>query len=137
MISSSISMRSIATVALQQIALAAVVFVLVVGWLQIPDANTFEVFGSVVLALVIALIAGVGESAIALRITDRRFTLRSMLIGTIAVLVAALLWWVLSAAINQLSASDALRAGYLNSRLPASLRNIFTFAHLVRWFGWG
>ncbi|MEK6398601.1 MAG: hypothetical protein V4734_10995, partial [Terriglobus sp.] len=137
MTTSSISARSVLTVGLQQIALAAVVFVLVVLWLQIPDANAFEVFASVVLALLIALLTGAGECAIALGLIGRRFTARSMCVGTCVVLVAAFFWWLLSAVIDHVSANDALRAGYWNSRFPASLRNVFTFEHLVVWLGWG
>lgn len=136
MISSRLTLRSTVVVALQQIALAALLFVLLAGWLHIPDANAFEVSISVVLAALIAAVAGAGESAIALRLTGRPVTLQSLIPGMVAVILAAVLWYALSLGVDHLGENAGLWAGYLNSRAPASLRNIFSYEHLFQWSSW-
>lgn len=130
------SLRRTLEVILQQIALAALLTLLLVGWLHVPDANTFEVLASGIIALLTVGVAGAGESLIALRLTRRAVNVRHLLRGTGVLFVAALLWVLLSAAVYHLAVDNGLRAGYLNSRLPASLRNIFSFEHLVLWLGW-
>ncbi len=130
------SFRSMVAVALQHVALAAFLFLLLIGWLHIPDANAIEVFGSVVTALLIAAVAGAGESAIALRLTNRRATTRRLLLGTGAVCLAALLWFAISLGVDHLSTKQGLWVGYLNSRFPASLRQAFSYEHLFLWFEW-
>ncbi len=127
-------LRSLASAALQQIALAAVLSLLLFAWLHVPDANAFEVLLSLVLALLIASAAGTGESVIALRMTGRSVTARRLAIGAVAVIVAALLWYGVSLGVDKLSLNDGLRAGYLNSRFPAGLRRAFPYEHIVRGF---
>jgi hypothetical protein len=136
MTGSHVSLRSTIVVALQQIALAAILFLLAAVWLHVPDANGFEVLASIVLALLIAGVAGAGESFIALRLTHRQPTVHRLALGIGNVLLAALIWFGISAGLDHLSANDGLRAGYLNSRFPASLRNVFSYGHLYLWFGW-
>ncbi len=131
-----LSTRSIAAVAMQQIALGLLLFLLLIGWLHIPDANAFEVAASILLALLIAGIAGAGESAIALRLAHRPVTARNLLPGTGCVFVSALLWYGVSLAVDHFSVNDGLRAGYLNSRFPASMRHVFSYEHLGVWFAW-
>lgn len=133
---SRLTLRNIVIVGLQQVALAASLFLLIVGWLHIPDANAFEVLISVVLVLLIAVVAGGGESAIMLRATGRPVTLRSLVPGTIAVILATVLWYATSLGVDHLGEKTGLWAGYLNSRAPASLRNLFSFEHLYQWFSW-
>ncbi|WP_446744991.1 hypothetical protein [Silvibacterium acidisoli] len=133
---SRFSPGSVAAVALQQIALAAVLLLLVAGWLHVPDANAFEVLASILLALLIALAAGAGESAIALRMVGRPVSARRLLSGTGVVLIAALVWYLISLGIDNLNAKDGLWAGYLNSRFPASLRNLFSYLHLYILLFW-
>ena len=130
------SFRKTAVVALQQVALAAVLFVLLLAWLHIPDANAFEVLASVVIAVLIAAVGGAGESATALRLVLRPVTLRRLLAGAGVVVVAALLWFAVAGGLDHLNAKTPLWAGYFNSRFPASLRNVFSYGHLVLWFTW-
>lgn len=133
---SRFSLRNLAAVALWQIALAALLALLVAGWLHVPDANAFEVLVSILLGLLIAVVAGVGESLIALRMTGRPTTARRLLFGTSVVLVAALAWYAISLGIDHLDAQGGLWAGYLNSRFPASLRNLFSYLHLYLLLSW-
>ncbi len=135
MIRSQTSLRGMAWIGLQQIALAAGLSLLLLAWLHVPDANAFEVIISVLLALLLASVAGAGESVLALRLTNRSVTMRRLVVGTVAVIVAALLWYGVSLGIDRLSANEGLRAGYLNSRFPASLRNVFTYEHISYGFG--
>ena len=130
------SLRRTAEVLLQQIGLAALLSLLLVGWLHVPDANAFEVFASVILALLIVCVAGAGETWIALRLTHRAVDARHLLRGIGILFVTALLYLLVSSGVNRLAVNDGLRAGYLNSRFPAALRNIFTYEHLVLWLGW-
>lgn len=136
MTSSRLILRNTVVVALQQVALTAVLFLLIVGWLHIPDANPFEVLISIVLVLLIAVIGGAGESAIALRVAGRPIILRSLIPGTVAVIVGAVLWYAISLGVDHLSAKTVLWAGYLNSRFPSSLRSLFSFEHLFQWSSW-
>jgi hypothetical protein len=45
-------------------------------------------------------------------------------------------WFAWSTLLDHLHGDDYLRAGYLNSRFPHTLRYFFTFDHLVLWLGW-
>ena len=128
--------RAIVSVALQQIALGALLSLMLAAWLHVPDANAFEVMASVVLAMSIVAVAGAGESIIALRLTGGRPTAGRLARGTGAVFTVALLWLLMSAGIDQFAMKDGLRAGYLNSRAPAPLRNFLTYEHLTLWLGW-
>ncbi len=136
MTASGFTLRRTALVALQQIGLGAVLFVLLAGWLQIPDANAFEIAVSVLLALLMIVVAGAGESAIALRLLKRQLSAQRLLIGAGIIFAAAVLWYVFALGVDHLAAGDGLRAGYLNSKSPAGLRNIFSYEHIILWFGW-
>ena len=128
--------RRIAATALQQIALAAVVFLLLAGWLHIPDANAFEVMASVVTALLIFGVIGAGETAIALRLTGRPVAVRRLLLGTGVLFVALLGWYAISIVLQHLGTQNGLRAGYYNSKLPAGMRHVFSYEHLYLWLDW-
>jgi hypothetical protein len=130
------SLRATTVIALQQIALAALLAILTIGWLHIPDANPLEVFASVVLGLLVVTVFGAGESAIALWLTNKAATSRRLLLGTGIVLAASLLWCALSFGLDHMSAKDGLYAGYLNSRFPASLRTIFSYERLITGLAW-
>ncbi|MEZ2345562.1 hypothetical protein [Terriglobus sp. RCC_193] len=133
---SRLTFRRTAIVALQQITLAALLFLLIAGWLHIPDANVFEVLISIVFALLIAGIAGVGQSLIALRLTSRPATVRRVLLGMAAFVLAVLLWYGVSFGVGHFIEKAGLWAGYLNSRFPASLRHVLSFQHLLLCFLW-
>lgn len=133
---SSFSIRRTAVTALLQIAIAAVVALLVMGWLHIPDANLAEVSASIFVALIIAAVVGVSEAAVASRLTSGTVTRRRLLIGAVAILIAITLLYAFSLIIEHFSANDGLYAGYLNSRFPSSLRSVFSFEHLLVWLGW-
>ena len=130
------SLRATVLTALQQLALAAVLALLVIGWLHVPDANAFEILLSIVLAVLIAATACAGEAFIALRLVRKPATLRRLLIGGGSAFAAILLWYLLTLVIAHFSANDALRAGYLNSRFPASMRQTFSYPHILLWTGW-
>jgi len=130
------SLRNTIVLALQQIALAALLSLLLAGWLHIPDANAFEIASSVVLALLIVILAGAGESLIAFRLVKQSATTRRLLLGTGIFFAAALLWYAISHGIDRLSIKEGDWAGYLNSRFPASLRNLFSFEHLYLLLSW-
>jgi hypothetical protein len=130
------SLRATILTALQQLALAAVLALLVIGWLHVPDANAFEVALSVLLALLIAAVACAGEAFLALRLVRKPCAARRLILGAVAAFFAAILWYLLSLAIEHLQLNDALRAGYLNSRFPASMRRTFSYPHLLLWMGW-
>lgn len=121
---------------LQQIALALGLFVLGVLWLRIPDANIFDIIGTIILALAIIALAGGGESFLLLRLTGQVPTRTKLLRGTLILIAAVILWFGWSAAINHLQAGNALRAGYENSRFSHSLRNVFSYRHIYLWLGW-
>jgi hypothetical protein len=121
---------------LQQIALALGLFVLGVLWLRIPDANIFDIIGTIILALAIIALAGGGESFLLLRLTGKAPTRAKLLRGTLILIAAVILWFGWSAAINHLQAGNALRAGYENSRFSHSWRNVFSYRHIYLWLGW-
>jgi hypothetical protein len=121
---------------LQQIALALVLFVLSVVWLQIPDANVFDIFGTIILALAILALAGFGESFLLLRLVGQAPSRAKLLRGTLILIAAVILWFGWSAAIDHLQAGNALRAGYENSRFSHLLRNVFSYRHIYLWLGW-
>lgn len=121
---------------LQQIALALGLFVLGVLWLRIPDANVFDIVGTVVLAIAIIALAGAGESWLMLRLTHQVPTRTRLLRGTLILIAAGILWLGWNVAIDHLQAGNALRAGYENSRFSHSLRNVFSYRHIYLWLGW-
>jgi len=125
---------------LQQIGLAILVFLLYALWLRVPDASVLDVVGSVCLALLVICVAGAGESALILRLADRLRTPGRLLRGTILLLAGTALWlgWIalLGHFRGDYNSNDDLWAGYLNSRFPHHLRNIFTYQHILLWLGW-
>lgn len=121
---------------LHQIALVLLVFALSVIWLRIPDASAIDVAASVFLAFLVLGIAGAGESALILRLANRRRTLTTLVRGTVFLLLGVALWIACSTALDHLQTNDSLRAGYLNSQFPHSLRNVFSYEHILLWLGW-
>ncbi|MGA1982981.1 MAG: hypothetical protein ABSG84_10920 [Acidobacteriaceae bacterium] len=132
---SALSLMSIRLV-LEQIGLALFVFLLYVVWLRMPDASVLDVIGSASLALVVLAVAGAGESALILRLADRPRTPSRLLLGTLLLLAGVALWFAWSALLDRLDANDFLYAGYWNSRFPHSLRNFFSFEHILLWLQW-
>lgn len=121
---------------LRQIGLALLVFGLCVIWLRMPDASGLEVSGSVVLGLIIFSVAGMGESALLVRLCGRARTPSVLLRGAALLLAGVALWLVWGALLDRMHGNDDLRAGYLNSRLPHSMRYFFTYARIALWLGW-
>ena len=121
---------------LRQIGLALLVFLLYALWLRVPDASVIDVIGSAVLALAVLAVAGVGESSLILRLVTVPRSPSRLLRGAALLLVGVLLWFGWSALLDHLHGDDYLRAGYLNSKFPHQLRNIFSFEHIVLWLGW-
>jgi hypothetical protein len=74
---------------LQQLGLALLVFLLYALWLRMPDASVIDVIGSVVLALVILVVAGVGESSLILRLVGTARSPRGLLRGSLLLFVGA------------------------------------------------
>jgi hypothetical protein len=121
---------------LEQIGLALLTFLLYAVWLKVPDASAFEVAGSVLLALIAIAIAGSGESSLFLRLVGHERTRVRLLRGSLLLLGGFVVWFMWSALLDQLRGDDALRAGYLNSRLPASVRYFFSYEHILLMIGW-
>jgi hypothetical protein len=120
----------------RQIGLALLVFALSIVWLRMPDASGLEVAGSVVLALIILAVAGLGESALILHLSGRALTPGRLLRGAALLLAGVLLWLALGALLDRMHGDDYARAGYLNSRLPHTMRYFFTYARIALWLGW-
>jgi hypothetical protein len=119
---------------LQQIVLALAAFILFAAWLRVPDGTVMAVAASGLLALVILFVAFLGEAWLLLSL---RGSLRGspkqprdLAKGAAALLLAVALLFPLSMLLARASAEDALLAGYLNSRFPAGMRNIFSYAHI-------
>jgi hypothetical protein len=125
-----------ARLVLQQIGLALLVFLLYVLWLRMPDASVIDVIGSAVLALVVLAVAGVGESSLILRMVGVARSPGKLLRGFALLLAGVALWFGWSTLLDHMHGNDYLRAGYLNSKFPHQLRNIFSFEHIVLWLGW-
>jgi len=131
----------------RQIGLAVLVFVLSVLWLRVPDASLVDVVGTVLLGVLVLALAGGGEASLMLRLCGRPVSALRLLRGGMLVLVGVALWLGWSVLIGHLSANDWEWAGYLNSRAPHQLRNVFSYLHLhflleslwstLRWFGAG
>jgi hypothetical protein len=121
---------------LQQLGLALAACLLALAWLRIPDASVFAVIASVVVGLALIAVAGTAQSALLLRLCGVERSWRKLALGSFFLLLALALWFGWSVLLHRLQANDSLRAGYLNSRFPHSLRNVFSFAHLLTWFGW-
>jgi len=132
---SSLSLLTIPLI-LQQIGLALLVFLLYALWLRVPDASAIEVLASLLLALIILAIAGAGEAALILRLAGTLRTPIRLLRGALLLLAGFTLWFAWIALLAHLHGNDILLAGYLNSRFPASMRNTFSFLHIIVWLGW-
>jgi hypothetical protein len=132
---------------LAQMGLAALVFALTVVWLRLSDSSALSMISTVLIGLVLLALASGGEVALMLRICARPLTPARLLKGAVAFLACVALWLLWSGLITTLESRESLLAGYLNSRFPASLRNIFSYAHLhqameciaslLRWIGAG
>jgi hypothetical protein len=120
----------------EQIGLALLVFTLYDLWLHVPDASAIDVTGSALLALITLAVAGTGESILILRLSAQQRTPGRLLRGVLLLLAGTLLWFGWSALLDHMHGDDYLRAGYLNSRFPHSLRNFFSFSHIFLWLGW-
>jgi hypothetical protein len=127
-------------VVVEQAGLALVVFLLGALWLHMPDASALDVIGSSLLGLIVVAVAGGGETAIVLRLTGRERTRGLLLRGALWMLLGAALWlaWgaLLARAHGSYNQNDVQWAGYLNSRVPHALRNIFSYAHILLWIQW-
>jgi hypothetical protein len=123
-------------IVLQQIGLGLIVFLLSVAWLRIPDASILDVIGTILLALIILTVAGGGESWLILHLSGTIITPKRLLRGTLLVLAGVALWFLWTAFIDHLQTNDSLRAGYYNSRFPASMRNVFSYEHIYQWLEW-
>lgn len=138
-----VSPRLVAT----QIGLAVLVFAFSVLWLRVPDASLVDVAGTVLLAIFILALAGGGEASLMLRLCGRPVTALRLLRGGVLMLLGVALWLGWSLWMGHLSANDWAWAGYLNSRAPHQLRNVFSYFHLhsffealwstLRWFAAG
>jgi hypothetical protein len=120
---------------LQQLGLAAIVSILFVLWLRVPDASVLEEVLSLIMAIVIAILALGGESFLLLQTcpisySDSRIRIQ---IGAVALAVSLLLWFAWSALLDHWSTNSSLLAGYLNSRTSAHYRNFLNYNHLYDW----
>ncbi len=121
---------------LQQLGLAAVVSILFVLWLHVPDSSVLEELFSLLMALIIAMIALGGESFLLLQTCPISYSdgRKRIQIGALTLLAAALLWFGWSLLLEHFSRSeDSLLAGFLNSRASAHYRNFFSYSHLYDW----
>jgi hypothetical protein len=116
---------------LQQSALGIIVFVLALMWLRIPDASVLDVIATVLFGLVIIAVAGCGQSWLLLKLTNQAPTRSKLLRGAGVLLIAAALWFLCGLLLDHLQADNSLRAGYLNSRFPHSMRNLFSYSHIL------
>jgi hypothetical protein len=125
-----LTMRGIA----MQIGLGLLVFVLSVAWLRVPDASALEVVGSGLLGLIVLALAGGGQAVLLLRMCDRPRTRTRIAIGGVAILFGIALWLAWNALLYHVAEHDTLWAGYLNSRFPHGLRNLFSYPHIIELF---
>ena len=65
-----------------QLGLVALVFGFFLLWLRVPDASVPEVAGSALLALLIVVVASLGESRLMLHLGRRPFTLARLVRGS-------------------------------------------------------
>jgi hypothetical protein len=121
---------------LRQLCLAAIVFVLSLLWLKIPDATILNLVSTALLGAAILATAGVGEAWIMLTLAQRPTTRKSLAKGAVIVLVTSVLCIGWSMLPGHLQDGDQIRAGYLNSRLPHSLRTLFSYEHILIAFHW-
>ena len=119
-----------------QICVAILVFLLSVLWLRLSDASALWLACTIVLGLVILFTAGAGEAALLLALAGERSSPTKLLRGCLIVLALIALWsgWTILLAHH---GDDSLRASYINSKLPHSLRYGLSYEHLLllqRWF---
>lgn len=119
-----------------QVCLAVVVFLLSALWLRLSDASVLWLIATVLLGLVILFIAGGGEAALLLSLAGVPRARARILRGAVIVLALVALWfgWTILLSYH---GDDSLRAGYLNSKMPHTLRYVFTYERLLllqRWF---
>ncbi len=119
---------------LRQTGLAALIFVLFAIWLRVPDSRVVAVIGSTLLGLAVLLIAFAGETALLMHLRGRVRTRRALLLSAAVLLLCVALLFGWSHVLDRISNGDELRAGYLNSRFPASLRNVFSYPHMLAIF---
>jgi hypothetical protein len=119
-----------------QIALAALVFALVVLWLRLPDSSAVSVIATVLLGLIVLALASGGEMFLLLLLCARPRTISRVFKGALLIVAAFAVWLLWSWLITSLESGNGTLAGYLNSRVPASLRNFFSYAHIYRWLDW-
>jgi hypothetical protein len=121
---------------LKQLGLAVLVLLLSVAWLRFPDANVFEVAASFLVGLIILAIAGCGEASIMLHLTavpaSRRRIIRGALLVLAGIALSLVWYWI----IDRWHGSDFTTASYLNSKLPRSLRYVFTYSRIIMILGW-
>jgi hypothetical protein len=112
------------------------VFLLFAAWLHVPDSSIPAFAASVLLAGFTLALALLGEALLLRRLRALSSTRGDLLRGAIAILLVTLLWFGWSALLDHQSLSNSLRAGYWNSRFPHSLRNLFSYVHLLMWIQW-
>lgn len=136
----SLARRAAALVTLralaEQFGLALLVFLLSIVWLRLPDASALDVAATVALAVLIAIVAGAGESHLMLLLAGQPVTRRRLVMGTVLILLSIGVWFGWSALLDHFHGDDEMRAGYINSQLPHALRYFFTYTHLTLWFRW-
>ena len=121
---------------LKHAGLALAVFLLSLVWIRLPDASVMDVIGTALLAVLIVLIAGAGESGMILRLCGKARDPRRLLVGTAVLLVGIAMWLGWSAWIDHLTGGNDQLGGYLNSRLPHGMRNFFSYPHIVTCLSW-
>ncbi|WP_263410080.1 hypothetical protein [Terriglobus tenax] len=121
---------------LLQIGLALVVFLMALLWLRLPDASVLWVIVSFVFGLLIAAVAGAGQSWIALWVARQTCKRKRLLAGSIAIVAAVAVWLLATHWIEPLHSNDFQRASYLNSQTPRSLRYFFTFDRIYKMLDW-
>lgn len=136
MISRAIKLTTLRLV-LEQIATTAVVFLLFLAWLRMPDSSWVYVLGTVIVSVLLAAMFGAGETRIFCKLTGTTPTRSTYVRGTIVLLLAFALWYGWDALISGVSIKhDELWAGYWNSRFPHGMRNFFSYRHLQLWLEW-
>ena len=121
---------------LEQIGLAMLVSALFAAWLRVPDASALDLVGSVLLALVMLGVAGAGESYLMLGMCGFPRSALRLLRGALIAVVAGAVSLGCNMLLVRLEARNGLRAGYLNSRFPHSMRGLFSYGRILLWLGW-
>lgn len=119
-----------------QIGLGVLVFLLSVLWLRLSDASAPWLIATVLLGLIILTAAGAGEAYLLLALAREPRPFPRLLRGALIILALIALWFGWTVLLSH-HGDDNLRAGYINSKLPAGLRYVFSYEHLLlfqRWF---